>query len=114
MSSVSLSGSRCSPISQNAGPRVRIFVGLAIGPITSAAKFEQVNTFFLSGKEKGSERRGGGRLANVVSKTQCASVTHATENAYLSVYVSIYMYMHHLLCLLRLNQDVKQVQDICF
>ena len=38
-------------------------------------------------KEKGSERRGGGGvgLANVVSKTQCASITHATENAYLSV-----------------------------
>ena len=40
-------------------------------------------------KEKGSERRGGGGvgLANVVSKTQCASITHATENAYLSVYL---------------------------
>ena len=46
-------------------------------------------------------------LANVVSEIQCASITHPTENAYLPVYVSIHL--HHLICMLHINQNVKEV-----
>ena len=92
---------------------VLIFVGLTRSekkPITSTAKFEHIHICFCyQGRLKAAKGRAerGVCLANVVSEIQCASITHPTENAYLPVYVSIHL--HHLTCMLHINQNVKEV-----
>ena len=65
--------------------------------------------FLLSGKEKGSEREGWerGLPCKCCVQDKCASITHPTEKAYLPVYVNIHL--HHLTCLLHINQNVKEV-----
>ena len=91
---------------------VLIFVGLTRSeknPITSTAKFEQKHTFCYQGRKKAAKGRVGRGvcLANVVSKIQCASVTHPIANTYLPVYV--FIHLHHLTCVLHINQNVKEV-----